>query len=93
VSCFCDIYTGTISIGEYHQAAHVPSWQIVQLDVFDKPTTQQSMLEIKEDTQYGLVREVIIDAIEVGDNIVVPCKSGIGKQFWFFFFVINQNMW
>jgi hypothetical protein len=37
------------------------------------------MLEIKEDTQYGLAKEAIVDVIEVNDNIVIPCKSGNGK--------------
>jgi hypothetical protein len=46
------------------------------------------MLEIEEDTQYGLAREAIADAIEVGDNIVIPCKNNFG-----FFFLIKQNMW
>jgi hypothetical protein len=29
------------------------------------------MLEIEEDTQYGLAKEAIVDAIEVNDNIVI----------------------
>jgi len=40
------------------------------------------MLEIEEDTQYGLAKEAIVDVIEVNDNIVIPCKSGNGKYFF-----------
>jgi hypothetical protein len=43
------------------------------------------MLEIEEDTQYGLARGAIVDAVEVGGNIAIPCKSENGKQFWLLF--------
>jgi hypothetical protein len=42
------------------------------------------MLEIDEETKYKAGREAIVDgeAIDIGDNIVVPCESEDGKQLW-----------
>jgi hypothetical protein len=66
---------------ECHQKSHASSWEIIKLDVFDKPTACQAMLEIDEEIEYGARGEVIADWVVIGDNIVVPCESENGKQF------------
>jgi hypothetical protein len=43
------------------------------------------MLRLEDETLYGFGGEAIIDEVDVGDNIVVPYKSGNGKQFWLLF--------
>jgi hypothetical protein len=37
------------------------------------------MLEMEEEIEYGLGREDIVNGINVGDNIVVPCESENGE--------------
>ncbi len=46
------------------------------------------MLEIEENTQYGLARKAIANVVEVDDNIVIPCENNFGICF-----LIKQNMW
>ncbi len=50
LSCFYDICIGASSIGECHQKFHAPSWEIIRLDVLDRPIACQAMLEIDEET-------------------------------------------
>ncbi len=40
------------------------------------------MLGMEEKIEYGPGREAIVDGVTVGDNIVMPCESRNGKQFW-----------
>jgi hypothetical protein len=37
------------------------------------------MLEMEEETKYGLGGEVIANGVTIGDNIVVPCESRNGE--------------
>jgi hypothetical protein len=76
---FFNVYQGTNSWGECNQKLLVPSWQLVRLNVFDRPRVQQAMLEMEEEIEYGLGREDIVNGINVGDNIVVPCESENGE--------------
>ncbi len=64
---------------ERNQKSLAPTWQLIQLDVFDKPKVHQAMLEMEEETKYGLRGEVIVDGVTIGDNIVVPCESRNGE--------------
>ncbi len=59
-------------MGKCNQKILVPSWQLVRLNVFDRPRIQQAMLEMEEETEYGLGGEDIVNGINVGDNIAVP---------------------
>jgi hypothetical protein len=40
------------------------------------------MLGIEEETKYGSSGEAIANGVVVGDNIVMPCESSNGEQFW-----------
>ncbi len=70
---------GTNSQVECNQKSLAPTWQLVQLDVFDRPKVHQTMLEMEEETKYGLGGEVIANGVTIGDNIVVPCESRNGE--------------
>jgi hypothetical protein len=37
------------------------------------------MLEMEEETKYGLRGEVIADGVTIGENIIVPCESRNGE--------------
>jgi hypothetical protein len=34
--------------------SHVPSWEIMRLDVFDKPAIREAMLGVKEETNMAM---------------------------------------
>ncbi len=40
------------------------------------------MLEMKEETKYGPRGDAIVDGVIIGDNIIMPCESNNGEQFW-----------
>ncbi len=64
---------------ECNQKSLAPTWQLVQLYVFDRPRAHQAMLEMEEETKNGLGGEAIIDGVTIGDNIVVHCESRNGE--------------
>jgi hypothetical protein len=60
---------------ESNQKLLVPSWQLVRLNVFDRLKVWQAMLEMEKEIEYGTRGEDIVDGINVGDNIAMPCES------------------
>jgi hypothetical protein len=90
LSCFYDTCIGVINIKECHQESHVPSWQIVRLDVLDKPIACEAMLRVEDETLYGSRGEAIANELVVGNNIIVPCESGMENNSCYYF-VIKQN--
>lgn len=47
--------------------------------MFDRSRIQQAMLEMEEEIEYGPRGEDIINGINVGEKIVVPCESENGE--------------
>jgi hypothetical protein len=70
------------NIGKCHQKSHVPNWEMVRLDVFDRIATHEAMIRVEEEIEYGVRGEAIAKNVAIGDNVVMPCESGNGKQFW-----------
>jgi hypothetical protein len=52
--------------------------------VLDRLAAREAMLILDDETLYGSGGEAIVDEV-VGNNIVVPCESGNGEQFWLLF--------
>jgi hypothetical protein len=59
--------------------SHVPSWEIVKLDVFGKPTMHEAMLGVNEETKYGSKGKTLTNNDAIGDNVVLPYESGHGE--------------
>jgi hypothetical protein len=49
--------------------------------VLHKLATHEAVLKLEENV-YGYGEEAIVDKVDVGHNIVVPCESEIGKELW-----------
>jgi len=52
--------------------------------VFDRLKVWQAMLEMEKEIEYGTRGEDIVNGINVGDNITMPCESENRKYFLFF---------
>jgi hypothetical protein len=50
--------------------------------VLDKLAACETMFILKDETSYGSRGEAIANEVVVGNNIVIPCESGNGEQFW-----------
>jgi hypothetical protein len=68
LSCFCVVCQGINSQMECNQRSLDPTWQLFQLNVFDKPKARQAMLEMQEETKYGPWGEAIVNGVTIGDN-------------------------
>ncbi len=58
--------------------------------MLDKPIACETMLKVEDETLYGSKGEAIANELVVGNNIIVPCESGMENNSCYYF-VIKQN--
>jgi hypothetical protein len=64
---------------------------MVRLDVFDRPTTRETMMGVKEETKYGARGETIAKNVTIGDNVAMPCES-VNENIFSYCFVTNMSI-
>lgn len=53
--------------------------------MFNKPTSQQSMLEVEEDTQYGLAKEALLMQLRSMTTLLSHARARMENNFGFCF--------
>jgi hypothetical protein len=81
------------NIGECHKKFHVPDWEMVRLDVFDRPATREAMMGIEEEIEYVVRGEVIAENVVVGDNVVCYVKVVMENNFGYCFVTNLSILW
>jgi hypothetical protein len=81
------------NIGECHQKSHVPNWEMVRLDVFNKLTTCEAMMGVEEETEYGVRVKQLPRMLQLVTMLLCHVKMVMENNFGYCFVTNLSKLW
>ncbi len=81
ISCFCVACINRIFGERCDNELHVHLWSLKRLKPCNSLEVRNMMINPNEEMKNGMSHELIVDAVCVGDNIVLVVDNENGEQF------------